>query len=373
MKISYYMPFKALDHPQPSGDLIIGRGIFSHLIQQHQVDIASTLRCRWIYYKPQLLLRFLYEAVKIKRDIHQHRPDLWLTYHSYYKAPDLLGPIAQRQGIPYVIFQGIYSTKRRKKLKTRLGFALNKRALLQADLIITNKKRDYKNLCRLKSPQDILYLAPGLEPQQFTFQQKARAEIRNKWGIAHDETVILSVAMFRPGVKTEGLKLVIDSARQLLNQQKKIRLVIVGGGQCQKELEEYGADIDQQIIFAGKVTRAELYQYYSAADIFAFPGIHESLGMVYLEAQSCGLPVVAYQDWGASEAVVPTVTGFLSPARDHSQFTAHLALLESDTTLRQKMGQEAQQHIRKNHDIKKNYSTLSKVLQEVVSSHSNTT
>lgn len=367
MKISYYMPFKPLNHPQPSGDLIIGRGIFNHLAQHHNIELASTLRCRWIYYRPRVLFQFLRESLRVKKEISQNHPDLWLTYHSYYKAPDLLGPIAQKKGIPYVIFQGIYSTKRRKKLTTRLGFLLNRRALLKADLIITNKKRDYKNLCRLRDPKDIFYIAPGLEPQAFTHNKEERKNIRNKWNIQNDEIVIISVAMFRPGVKTDGLKLVIDSVREIIDQKKKVRLLIVGGGQCQKELEDYSSDIAKNVIFIGKIPREELYKYYSAADIFAFPGIHESLGMVYLEAQSCGLPVVAYQDWGASEAVKHNFTGLLSPAKTHSQFTAHLVQLYTDTALRIEMGNAAQQHITENHDIAINYSTLGRVLLQVAS------
>lgn len=361
------MPFKPLEHPQPSGDLIIGRGIYNHLTQQHNIKLASSLRCRWIYYNPKLLFHFVRESLRIKKELSLHQPDLWLTYHSYYKAPDLLGPIAQKRGIPYVIFQGIYSTKRRKKLTTRIGFFLNRRALIKADLIITNKKRDYKNLCRLRDAKDILYIAPGLEPQQFTQNQEQRKQIRNIWGIKNDEIVIISVAMFRPGVKTDGLKLVMDSAHELLVQNHKLRLVIVGDGQCQKELEEYSSKLSDHIIFTGKIAREELYKYYSAADIFAFPGIHESLGMVYLEAQSCGLPIVAYQDWGASEAVKHGVTGFLSPANKHSLFTTHIAQLCNDPKLRKRMAKSAQQHIRENHDITANYSTLSTVLLQVSS------
>lgn len=361
------MPFKPLNHPQPSGDLIIGKGIYNHLHLKHDITLASSLRCRWIYYKPLMLLRLLHESIKIKKEISHNPPDLWLTYHSYYKAPDLLGPIAQKAGVPYVIFQGIYSTKRKKKLSTRLGFLLNKRALLKADLIITNKRRDYKNLCRLRSDEEILYIAPGIKPQEFSQDIGEGSKLRQKWGIQDDEVVVISVAMFRPGVKTEGLKRVIDSVRELLSQNKKIRLIIVGGGQCHKELEEYSSDILRHIIFAGKIAREDLYKYYSSADIFAFPGIHESLGMVYLEAQSCGLPVVAYQDWGASEAVQHQVTGLLSPASDHSRFTAHLEKLYGNYTLRQQMADAAQKHIVNNHDITKNYKMLSTVLLDISS------
>ena len=66
--------------------------------------------------------------------------DLWFTYHTYYKAPDLLGPYAtSKLTIPYVIFQGIYSTKRRRKLKTLPGFYLNRDVLRAARHVFINK------------------------------------------------------------------------------------------------------------------------------------------------------------------------------------------------------------------------------------------
>ena len=54
--------------------------------------------------------------------------------------------------------------------------------------------------------------------------------------------------------------------------------------------------------------------------VFAFPGIRESLGMVYLEAQACGLPVVAFDNGGVPEVVKDTVTGMLTPPFDKSGF-----------------------------------------------------
>ena len=61
----------------------------------------------------------------------------------------------------------------------------------------------------------------------------------------------------------------------------------------------------------GRIARQDMVQYYSAADLFAFPGIGESLGMVYLEAQACGLPVVALDSPGVSQVVVGGQTGLL--------------------------------------------------------------
>ena len=360
MKVAYYMPFKPLGHPNPSGDLITGTEIYNYLNQKgHQCKQMSSLRCRWIYYHPTSWIKLLREQRRIIGQKSSFKPDIWLTYHSYYKAPDLIGPYcSKRLNIPYAIFQGIYSTKRRKKLKTLPGFYLNRYSLLSANLIFTNKKRDNKNLQRLLPEDKICYIAPGIHTEEFTFSEPARARLRAKWSVTK-EILVLATAMFRPGVKTEGLKRVIKSCSELLQQHINIKLVIAGDGSCREELQQYAEQmLPGKVIFSGRIPRNELYTVYSAADIFAFPGIDESLGMVYLEAQSCGLPVVAYGDWGASEAVINDDTGLLSSASEPDLFTKNIALLTTDSGLRAKMAARAPIHIRDNHELHKGYSIL---------------
>jgi glycosyltransferase involved in cell wall biosynthesis len=142
-----------------------------------------------------------------------------------------------------------------------------------------------------------------------------------------------------------------------------LRLIIAGDGDCRQQLEGKAAELlPDRVHFLGKIPRPELYRYYSAADIFAFPGVEESLGMVYLEAQSCNLPVVAYNDWGGGEAVVHNQTGLLSPMAEPSLFTTHIRRLLEDKEKRRTLGIEAGEHIRRNHDLDHNYNRLEEKL-----------
>jgi len=364
MKIAYYMPFKPLDHANPSGDLVTGTELHNYLADHgHDITLASRLRCRWIYYHPLTMLKLLREQKRILRDAHPTPPDLWLSYHSYYKAPDLLGPLCSKKlGIPYVIFQGIYSTKRRKQLKTLPGFLLNKKVLQVADHVFTNKKRDLTNLKRLLPDSRLSYTAPGIHPRVFEFSADWRERLRQKWAIS-DETIVMTVAMMRPGVKTRGIDTVIDACSELVQRGLSLRLIIAGDGSSRERLARKAAALlPGRALFTGKIARAELYRYYSAADIFAFPGIEESLGMVYLEAQSCRLPVVAYGDWGGGEAVVQGQTGLLSPAAEPSRFTDNIHYLLEKTEKRQALATHASEHIRRNHDLAVNYRLLEEKL-----------
>ncbi|WP_458775067.1 glycosyltransferase family 4 protein [Desulforhopalus sp. 52FAK] len=358
------MPFKAMGHSNPSGDLIIGTELFNHLQDHgHDITLASKLRCRWIYYHPLKLIQLYREKRRVQRDLQQSLPNLWLSYHSYYKAPDLLGPYCSKKlNIPYVIFQGIYSTKRRKKLSTLPGFLLNRRSLLQSDHIFTNKRRDYKNLLRIIPEKKLSYIAPGIQPSDFCFSEKDRTTLRSNWD-ASKEVIIMTAAMMRKGVKTDGISIVIHSCASLLKKGHNIRLIIAGDGECRNELEiEAAGLLKGKYTFVGKIRRDELHKYYSAADIFAFPGIDESLGMVYLEAQSCRLPVVAYEDWGAQEAIRHGETGLLSAASKREIFSDNIEQLISNPKLRDTLGRNGEQHIRSNHNLATNYALLQEKL-----------
>jgi glycosyltransferase involved in cell wall biosynthesis len=328
---------------------------------------ASKLRCRWIYWKPWLWPRLLWERQRVMRLLSANPVDLWLTYHSYYKAPDVLGPALSRKlNIPYVIFQGIYSTKRRRRWTTRPGFYLNKKTLCAADLVFSNKSVDLFNLKRLLPEARLTYVAPGLVPADFSFDENARAQLRKQWNVG-DDPVIFSAAMFRADVKTEGLTWVIRACGELYRQGQNFRLVIAGDGRQKGKLQKLAADqAPDRVRFVGKIARREMYRFYSAADMFVFPGIRESLGMVYLEAQSCGLPVVAFDNAGVPEAVCKGKTGLLVPMYALEPLVDAVKRLMADKNLRRQMGHAAKSYVRQFHDLDKNYRELESVIQAVV-------
>jgi glycosyltransferase involved in cell wall biosynthesis len=201
---------------------------------------------------------------------------------------------------------------------------------------------------------------------EFTsFDQAARSALRRDWNVG-EGPVIISAAMFRPDVKTQGLAWVIRACGELYRRGKALYLVIAGDGQEKPRLQRLAEEqLPGRIRFVGKIPRNEMYRYYSAGDIFAFPGIRESLGMVYLEAQSCGLPVVAFANGGIPEVVRDQETGFLVPLFAFEPYLLALDALLSDRGLRRKMGQAAQKYVRMAHDLDHNYQQLETALTRV--------
>ena len=368
MRIIYYTPFKPLGHRHPSGDLVIATGLYEFLLNQgHEVFTADPLRTRWIYWKPWQWPRVLAARQRVARRFPGHPADLWLTYHSYYKAPDLLGPgAARRFGIPYVIFQAIYSTKHRRDVRTWPGYQLNTRALAAARHVFTNKTVDFVNLRRVFADRRLTYVAPGIYPENFSFDAGARDEWRRRWEVG-DTPVIVSAAMFRRDVKTEGLVWLIRACGRLRRQGRRFFLAIAGEGRERRRIESLAAQhLPGRVRFTGRIARERMHRFYSAGDLFAFPGIRESLGMVYLEAQSCGLPVVAFDNGGIPEVVARGETGFLAPMYDQDRFAAALDTLLSDPQRRRQMGAAAAARVRRCHDLNRNYAAVHQVLERLV-------
>jgi glycosyltransferase involved in cell wall biosynthesis len=370
LRIAFYMPFKPLGHPHPSGDLIIGTELLQFLRKRgHEVRLVSRLRTRWIYWHPWQWIRLPLEIARSLRFINRFQPHVWLTYHSYYKAPDVLGPVCTRfGGVPYTIFQGVYATKHRRKLKSKPGFYINRYGLQRADAVFTNKRRDEINLKRLLPEGRLHYIAPGIHLDHFQMPA-APAEhfVSNDFKGNDGAPVILTVAMFRPGVKAEGIARVIRACGGAARRGCCFRLVVCGDGAQRDALERLAVaeGLEGCIQFMGQLSRDRMPEVYCGADIFAFPGIKEGLGMVYLEAQAAGRPVVACRGWGASEVVRHNETGLLSSPENGKQFEDHLVRLITDSALRRQMGAAASRHVARHHDLECNYREFEAHLQRL--------
>lgn len=361
MRIAFYTPMKPLDHPNPSGDQTTAMALAAHLTARgHQVFTPSRLVSRGLVAKPWLWPLALAERIRAAREPF----DLWLTCHAYHKAPDLLGPEAARaMGTPYAIFQGSYATRPSRNLFTWPGYRLNKESLLAAEVVFSNGREDLANLRRLLPESRLQYVRPGIDPQPFAFNPETRAQTRANWGVGKTP-VVLTAAMFRPGVKEESLAYLIDRLGSLFRQGLDFHLVLAGDGPARGRLEARAAALlPGRALFLGQTPRKDMPALMSGADVFAFPGIGESLGMVYLEAQAAGLPVVAFDNGGVPEVTAGGRSAALTPAFEGRPYETALAALITDKTLRHAMGRAGSAHVRARHDATANFDAVERRLR----------
>ena len=88
--------------------------------------------------------------------------------------------------------------------------------------------------------------------------------------------------------------------------------------------------------------------------------------MVYLEAQSCGIPVVAFANGGIREVVKTDETGFLVPSYAFDAFTQAINRLMTQKDLREKMGRSARSYVRSAHDLNRNYKVVENILESII-------
>src|SRR5262245_55798755 len=122
MRIAFYAPLKPPTHPVPSGDRRMARLLMAALGRaNHRIDLASRFRSREGAGDParQQALADLgqHMAQRLVRQYQARaaaeRPELWFTYHLYYKAPDWLGPaVCAALDIPYVVAEASHANKR---------------------------------------------------------------------------------------------------------------------------------------------------------------------------------------------------------------------------------------------------------------------
>ena len=367
MRIAFYPSFRALDHDRSSGLVSIARDVHAAMqAEGHEVVIPLDQSMEWLYLRPWLWPKTLCQAWQADRSVKQNRADCWLTYHSYYRGPDLIGPdLARRNRIPYFILAASYATKYRKRLKTWAGFQLNRRALLRADMVFVNKLRDVENLGRLLRPENVTYIHPGIRTEAFPFDPSLRQNIRSRLQL-QDRQVVVTAAMMRPGVKEDGIAFVIKACASLRQQFPDLHLLIIGDGPGRKRLEETARRLlPAAHTFSGRIPAPEMAAFYHAGDLFAFPGINESLGMVYLEAQCCGLPVVATSHDGAPEVVSDGETGIVVPPFSVPDFAGAIAALLADNEQRTRLSRQARKRVLSQHDMLANYRAMFQVMESI--------
>ena len=188
----------------------------------------------------------------------------------------------------------------------------------------------------------LVHLPPGVDLTRFIPAVKS-LELQKKWGV-EGAPVIVSIGRLVP---RKGSDQLIKAMPEVLKQFPKSKLLLVGTGNYKKRLEKLVRNLKVQdsVIFTGRVAHELLPAYYRLGDIFAAPcrsrygGLEvEGLGIVYLEASACGVPVIAGKSGGAPDAVLDGKTGILVNGRDHLEVSAALIKLLADEKLRSQMG-----------------------------------
>ena len=354
MEIAYYAPLKTPTHGTPSGDRRVAALLMDALQRSgHSVNLISNFSS---YDKNgdaerQAALRdqgieLAHRLVAQWRDgTDGARPDLWLTYHLFYKAPDWLGPLVSAAlGIPYVVVEASYATKRAGG-PWAIGHDACRNAIKSAALVVCPSRDDIEGVRALvDTPEQILHLPPFLDLDPFLGAREERDAYRSKLTADHHLDTrlpwILVVAMMRPGDKLASYEQLASALARLADLDWQ--LIVAGDGPARTQVEAaFQRTLPGRSLFLGEKSLTELAPLYAACDVFAWPAVNEAYGMAMLEAEAAGLAVVSSNLRGVPDVVVHGRTGLLAPPGDEVAFAGLLRELLTNPVRRSAMGKVA--------------------------------
>jgi len=246
---------------------------------------------------------------------------LVFTYHTLYD-----------QYVHYVPFA--------QDLARRLTIRLAREFCNKCDLVITPTSVIKRLLKNYGVRRPVVAIPTGINLDQF--RNGDSSFLKKKFGVPQDEKVLLFVG--RLG-KEKNLSSLFRTFRQVLDHFPNTTLVLVGRGPEKKALDQLASElgIRSKVVFTGLLSPEDVVNAYWSADVFVFPSLTETQGLVVAEAMAAGLPVVARAAFGTLAMVKDGVTGYL--CQDEREFAEKLiGLLKNPKTIRE-MGELARKQV----------------------------
>ncbi|MCL5959967.1 MAG: glycosyltransferase family 4 protein [Chloroflexi bacterium] len=280
----------------------------------------------------------------------------------YYTTADLTALAAYLRRIPFVLSPYYYSPH---TAKWRLYHNTMGRIVMKADVVLCisefEKELIERSGFRVKRFEIV---PPWIDVAEF---ERPSPSFYAKFGIDSTQTpVLLFVGRIAP---EKGLDILLRAFAATLARDPEPVLVLVGpdGGQ-RATIEQLAAELkcNQNLIFAGQVSRTELIAAYQQATMFVFPTLYEAFGIVLIEAMAAGLPVIA-----ANAAAVPFVvshgeTGILFPKQDSAALSRSITELLRDASQRRKLSETARQHVNRKFESRLQLANLENIYQSLL-------
>jgi len=189
-------------------------------------------------------------------------------------------------------------------------------------------------------------ISNGVDLSRFQPRPK-RPDLLARYGL-ENRRILLTVGRL---YERKGMDRVIESLPRVQGRIADIAYLVVGDGPYRRALEELAerTGVRDSVVFAGAVADADLVDHYALADTFIMAnrempdGDTEGFGLVFLEANACGIPVIAGMSGGSTDAVTGGVNGLTVDGNDPAQIAAAILRLFEDTELRQRLTEHGMQ------------------------------
>jgi D-inositol-3-phosphate glycosyltransferase len=335
----------------------------THTSETETVEISPGVRVRYFecghgsLTKEQLPAHIAGLSKEFLRIIRDEKYD---AIHSHYWISGKVAmPAAKELGIPLV--HTMHTMARVKNLNLAEGETPEPMIRVQgetqvvaaANALVANTDAEAASLVSLYDacPDIVHVVSPGVDLYTFTPGQ-GRSAAREIVGLPQDSLVVSFVGRIQPH---KGPEVLIRATSELVKHSPLLRhklIVNVMGGASGANTEEVDRlkelatwlGIDDVVRFSPPVPRADLAQWYRAADLVVVPSYSESFGLVALEAQACGTPVVATAVGGLRTAVADGISGVLVDGHDPKAWSSVIARLLQEPQRRVLLSMGAIEH-----------------------------
>ncbi|MFF1817042.1 D-inositol-3-phosphate glycosyltransferase [Kribbella sp. NPDC058245] len=288
-----------------------------------------------------------------------HEPGWYDVIHSHYWLSGQVGLLARdRWAIPLV--HTMHTMAKVKNASLAEGDVPEPPARLigeeqvveSADRLLANTPDEAQELISLygAQPGKVEVVNPGVDLEVFVPGDQAAA--RRTVGVPEDAIVLAFVGRIQP---LKAPDLLIRAAARMVERDPSLRsrlVVAIIGGPSGNGMEHPEAHaelaralgVDDVTRFVKPMERSGLAEWYRAASVVCVPSYSESFGLVALEAQACGTPVVAAAVGGLTTAVADGQTGLLVDGHGVDDFADALARIATDPVTRETMSRAAVKH-----------------------------
>jgi D-inositol-3-phosphate glycosyltransferase len=286
---------------------------------------------------PGQLCHFTFEVLRAEA---QYVPGWYDVVHGHYWLSGQVGAVAkERWGVPFV--QSMHTLGRVKNAALAAGDAAEPDVRLRgetevvtaADRLVANTDDEARQLVELYGalPSRVRTINPGVDLK--VFQPGCREEARHRLGLPADAVVLMFAGRLQP---LKAPEVVLHAAAEMIRDDPglagRLRVAFIGGPSGTGRARPDGlAELAAALGISGIVRleppcpQAELADWYRAATVVMVPSCSESFGLVAVEAQACGTPVVAASVGGLRTAVADGVSGVLVDSRDPAAYARVVA------------------------------------------------
>lgn len=210
-----------------------------------------------------------------------------------------------------------------------------------SELVVPTKKAYELFKKKYKVDRNVYIVPTGIDVEKFYIEENKNVNklaVRHNLGLKKDDFVILFVGRI---AQEKNIELLLSSMKSISRTHSKIKLLIVGDGPDLEKYKNYTTknNIQNNVVFAGKVPWDKINEYYTIADCFATASTSETQGLTVIEAMAASLPVVCINDESFTETVIDNLNGLVF--KNRREYKKAIIKLYEDKELQAKLSSQA--------------------------------